>query len=143
MRALIDTCVIIDTLQNREPFSEYSQQIFLASANQQFSAFITAKSVTDIYYLMHHYTHSDKNSREVLNRIFVLFDVLDTKGTDCRHAVSSPVSDYEDSVMIETALRSGMDCIVTRNIKDYKNSSVPVFSPEKFLEKLAEENNEQ
>lgn len=143
MKALIDTCVIIDALQNREPFSEYSRQIFLATANQQFSAFITAKSVTDIYYLTHRYTHSDENSRAVLSSIFVLFDVLDTKGTDCRHAVSSPTSDYEDAVMIETALRSGMDCIVTRNTKDYKNSSVPVFSPEKFLEKLTEENNEQ
>lgn len=142
MRALIDTCIMIDALQNREPFAEYARQIFLATANQQFSAFITAKSVTDIYYLTHRYTHSDKDSRAVLSRIFVLFDVLDTRGADCRHAVSSPTSDYEDAVMIETALRSGMDCIVTRNEKDYKNSPVPVFSPEKFIEELAEENNE-
>lgn len=142
MRALIDTCVMIDALQNREPFAEYARQIFLSAANQQFSAFITAKSVTDIYYLTHRYTHSDESSRAVLSRIFVLFDVLDTKGADCRQAVSSSTSDYEDAVMIETALRSGMDCIVTRNAKDYRKSSVPVFSPEKFIEKLAEENNE-
>lgn len=142
MRALIDTCVMIDALQNREPFVEYAHQIFLAAANQQFSAFITAKSVTDIYYITHRYTHSDEDSRAVLSRIFVLFDVLDTRGADCRQAVSSPTSDYEDAVMIETALHSKMDCIVTRNTRDYKNSPVPVFLPEKFIEELAKENNE-
>ena len=37
MRALIDTCVIIDALQNREPFAEDAQKIFLAVANKRFS----------------------------------------------------------------------------------------------------------
>ena len=48
MRALIDTCIIIDTLQARQPFCEESNRIFILAANQFFSAFISAKSVTDI-----------------------------------------------------------------------------------------------
>ena len=32
MRALIDTCVIIDALQNREPFAQEAQQIFFTIA---------------------------------------------------------------------------------------------------------------
>ena len=35
MRALIDTCIVIDALQNREPFAENAQQIFLAVANKR------------------------------------------------------------------------------------------------------------
>lgn len=53
-----------------------------------------------------------------------LFDVLDTTSIDCRKALSSQVVDYEDAVMCETALRSDMDCIVTRNGKDYVQSEV-------------------
>ena len=49
--------------------------------------------------------------------------------------------DYEDVIMVQTASRTGADCIVTRNLKDYKLSSLPVFSPEQFLTKLAEEEN--
>ena len=97
MRTLIDTCVIIDALQSREGFEKEAQNIFLAAANNAFLGYITAKAVTDIYYLMHRYTHSDKTSRDTLNKLFTLFDVLDTSGIDCRKAVPSPVSDFEDA----------------------------------------------
>ena len=39
--------------------------------------------------------------------------------------------------MAETGLRVGADCIVTRNLKDYKLSVLPVLSPERFLEEIA------
>lgn len=137
MKALIDTCVIVDVLQSREPFCEKAQTIFLAAANNQFTGCMTAKSATDIYYLTHRYTHDDKASRSVLNKLFTIFEVLDTAGMDCRHAIPSGISDFEDAVMVETAVRTEMNCIVTRNIKDFANSSVPVFTPQEFLEKLA------
>ena len=56
MKALIDTCVVIDFLQKREPFASTSKEIFFAAATDQFSGYITAKSATDIYYLMHRCT---------------------------------------------------------------------------------------
>ncbi len=136
MRALIDTCIIIDGLQSREPFCKSAQTIFLASAGNQFIGCITAKAATDIYYLTHHYTHDDKTSRSILGKLFTIFDVLDTAGMDCRHAIPSAISDYEDAVMVETAIRTEIDCIVTRNIHDYQKSPIPVYTPEDFLKKL-------
>lgn len=140
MRVLIDTCVIIDALQARAPFAEAAQKIFIYSANQQFEGYITAKSVTDIYYLTHRLTHSDAETRKILSKLFTLFHVLDTASLDCRKAISSEISDYEDAIMVETAIRSGMDCIVTRNVKDYATSSVPVYEPSAFLSILEAEN---
>ena len=139
MRALIDTCVIVDVLQSRVPFVEDAQKIFLLAANQQFIGCITAKSTTDVYYLTHRLTHDDKSSRTVLSKLFTLFEVVDTAGMDCRRAIPSEVSDYEDAVMIETALRTEVDCIVTRNTRDYSRSPVTVYSPEEFIKKLEEE----
>lgn len=136
MRAFIDTCVVIDALQSREPFAKDAQDIFLAAANNLFLGYISAKAVTDIYYLMHRHTHDDKASRDILNKLFALFDVLDTAGIDCRKAVLSPVSDFEDAVMVETALRSEVDCIVTRNPRDFTKSPVPVYEPKAFLKLL-------
>ena len=139
MRALLDTCVIIDALQKREPFCENAQTIFLLSANRLFDGWISAKSVTDIYYLTHRQTHSDAETRNILSRLFVLFDILDTAGLDCRQAISSNVSDYKDAVMIETVRRTGMDCIVTRNEKDYAHADIPVYTPEAFIALLSSE----
>ena len=136
MRALIDTCVIIDALQNRESFNEDAQQIFFAVANKQSVGYISAKSVLDIYYLTHRSTHSDEATRKILKTLLGLFDILDTTQLDCRQALSSEVSDYEDAVMCETAKRRDVDCVVTRNQKDYLKSDVTVYSPKEFLEQI-------
>ena len=136
MRVILDTCIIMDAIQNREPFAEDAKNIVRAAANKWFTGCITAKSSTDIYYLTHRCTHSDKNTRAILTKLFILFDVVDTAGMDARKAISSQVSDYEDAVMIETAMREDADCIVTRNIKDYSKSPVPVYDPAEFLRLL-------
>ncbi len=132
MKALIDTCIIIDALQNREPFAADAQAIFLAAANKQFDGFLTANCMTDIYYLTHRKTHSEE-TRQILNKLLYLFDLLDTTAMDCRHALLSSMTDFEDAVMVESAVRCSLDCIVTRNIKDYEKAFLPVYSPAAFL----------
>lgn len=136
MKALMDTCIIIDALQNRQPFCEDAQKIFLLCANDEFEGFLTAKAITDIYYLTHRYLHNDKVTREIIVKLCKLFSIVDTSSLDIINALSSEVSDFEDAVMIESALRYGTDCIVTRNVKDYSKSSIPVFDPEEFISLL-------
>ena len=53
MKAIIDTCVIVDVLQKREPFCSSAMDIFIAVSNKLFTGVITAKAPTDIYYLLH------------------------------------------------------------------------------------------
>ena len=136
MKAVIDTCIIIDALQNRQPFCEDAQKIFLLCANDEFEGFLTAKAITDIYYLTHRQLHNDKATREIIVKLCKLFSVVDTSSLDIINALSSEVSDFEDAVMIESAVRYGVDCIVTRNVKDYSKSSIPIFTPEEFISLL-------
>ena len=136
MKALIDTCIIIDALQDRKPFSKEAQQIFLEIAKRSFLGFITAKSITDIYYLTHKATHNDEATRQILYKLCSLFEIIDTTAIDCIKALSSPIKDYEDAVMSETASRNDLDYIITRNLKDYSQSKIPVYTPEAFLHLL-------
>ncbi len=140
MKALIDTCVIIDALQSRQPFCKEAEEVFLSVANRNCIGLLTANSITDIYYLMHKALHSAEQTKKALGVVLSLFDVIDTCGIDCRKALTSQVSDYEDAVMIASAERAGVDCIVTRNLKDYVNAPMPVYSPAQFLELLSAEN---
>ena len=142
MTAVIDTCVVIDVLQNREPFSKAALDVFLAASNRKFRGVLTAKSIMDIYYIIRRSLHDEQKTRAAVNKLFILFDIADTFSADCRIAMSSPTSDYEDAVMMETARRIGADCIVTRNLSDYGKSSVTVFSPEEFLQELEKEQDE-
>ncbi len=140
MRVLVDTCVIVDVLQAREPFRAEAEKIFIAAANKRVDTFITAKSVTDIYYLIHRSTNSDKETRKILSNLFVIFELIDSAGLDCLKALSSEMTDYEDAVMTETALRTGMDWIVTRNVKDYNKSPVSICTPSEFLSLIEQKN---
>ena len=138
---MLDTCIVIDLLQKREPFFDEAHQIFLAVANQKYEGMIAANSVTDINYLMHRFLHSDDKTRKVLDTLFKLLHVLDTTEYDCKKALLSPVSDYEDALMVETALSNKMDYIVTRNIKDYAKAEIPVLSPKDFLKQIEKSSN--
>ena len=140
MKVLIDTCIIIDAFQSRQPFCNAAQKLFLFAANHQFDGYITTKSVTDIYYLSHRLTYDDKKTREILSKLFELFEIAYTTGADCRRAVPSPISDFEDAVMSKTAIRINADCIVTRNKKDYLKSPVPIFLADDFIKKVEQEN---
>ena len=124
MKILIDTCIVIDALQNREPFAKEARDIFIMTANEQVESYVTAKSVTDIYYLLHRSTHSDLISREQLSKLLQIFHPLDTCGSDCINAIPSLITDFEDAVMVETAKREGIDYIVTRNTRDYSKSAI-------------------
>ena len=139
MKALIDTCVIVDVLQKREPFYKAAVDIVLAVSNRRCLGILTAKSVTDVYYILRRSPHNEEEVRKLLRVLFTLFDVGDTFSTDCQLALGSPMKDYEDAIMVQTAIRIDADCIVTRNIKDYGLAAIPVFTPEEFLKKLAEE----
>lgn len=136
MNVLIDTCIIIDALQSREPFNKDAEAVFLSVANRRCVGFLTANSITDVYYLMHKALHSAEETKKVLGVLFNLFEILDTCGIDCRRALTSNISDYEDAIMIEAATRAKMDGIVTRNPKDYAGAPLPVYSPAQFVKLL-------
>ena len=140
MRVCLDTCIIIDYLQHREPFFENAHKLFLAVANRIVEGCITSKSVADIYYLMHQVLHDNEKVRNILGVLLSLFTILDTTEIDCRRALLSNINDYEDAMMVETAERYNIKCIVTRNLKDFVGAKVQAVLPNDFILLLKTQN---
>lgn len=138
MKVLLDTCVLVDFLQKREPFAADARNVMLLIANHFAEGFTTAKAVTDIFYLAHRTTHSNAQARKIIAELITLVNVADTKCADIQQALVSPVNDYEDAVMAETAKREGAEYIITRNMKDYEKSAVPAILPADFVKLLRE-----
>ena len=138
MRVLLDTNVIIDVLQNREPWCISGKAIFLSVARKEFSGCITAKEAADIHFFAKKQFKGEENvdnkARQILIKLFSLFEIIDTTESDCKNALSFPNNDYEDAIMIETALRSGVDCIITRNTEHFSESPVKIYTPDEFVE---------
>ena len=137
MKVLIDTNVIIDVLQKRDPWYEPASELFLMIANQQLSGCITAKEAADIYYFskkqFRGQENTDQKARDVMSRLFTLFEIIDTLATDCRNALGINNNNYEDAIMIASAVRSGIDCIITRNPDLFQTSRIKVMSPEEVI----------
>ena len=133
MKVLIDTNVIIDALTSREPWNESAEKIFIMAANNIVDMYITAGSATDIYYLVRKYLHNAETARQVMGKLYSLVGILEVNEEDCVDALVSPITDYEDAVVEQVARRSRVECIVTRNQKDYEPGLTKVFLPDDFI----------
>lgn len=134
MKILIDTNVIIDALTSREPWNESAEKIFIMAANNIVDMYITASSATDIYYLVRKHLHNAETARQVMSKLYSLVGILEVKQEDCIDALASPITDYEDAVVEQVARRTGVECIVTRNQKDYELGLAKVFLPDDFIQ---------
>lgn len=136
-RALIDTNVIIDALAAREPFREDAEKIFLLAAEDRFAGYVTASSVTDIYYLVRKYVDAAQ-SRAAIRNLLEVFSIIGVTAEDCDRALFSPLADYEDALVATCAAKAKVDCIVSRDASFLgAKSPVPVVTPQDFLSHVA------
>jgi predicted nucleic acid-binding protein len=134
---LIDTDVLLDFYLDRKPFSDDSLQLLLKCEQKQFRAYITPVIVANTYYILrrqatHHY---------VIERLQILLNTITILSMDQKQvlaALESKFTDFEDALQYFSAVNSNkIDAIITRNIKDFKKSALPVFTPNEFLATLA------
>ena len=71
-----------------------------------------------------------------LRMIADFVDVADLSGQNVVDMLTSGWRDYEDATQYRSAVDEQADCIVTRNKKDFKASTLLVLSPVEFLSKI-------
>lgn len=135
IKVLIDTNVILDVLCNRTGFVEDSLKVFKYCEINHITGYISALSVPNIVYIMRKELDK-KRVKEILTTLTSLFYVVDLRKTDLIKAANLEFSDYEDALQSVCATRAKVNCIVTRNSKDFKNSVVPAIKPSELLERI-------
>ena len=133
MRVFIDTNVIIDLLAKREPFYIESQKIFSLSDTNQIELIISSLSIVNTYYILND-VMKIKDARLIIGKFKVLVQSSDLSDKIIELALNdAKFKDFEDGVQYYSALESQCQLIVTRNLKDFKNSKIPVLSPREFI----------
>lgn len=135
MNALVDTNVILDVLLKREPHFAASAAVMASIEMGHFQGGLCATTVTTIHYLAER-SLGAKESRNKIAQLLKLFDVAAVNRAVLEQSVISKFTDYEDAVLHEAAMIAGLDCIITRNTKDFGKAKIPVYSPSQFLERL-------
>ena len=132
-KVLIDTDVVLDFFFDRKPFSEHAAIVFSLCELKSIRGFITPVIYSNVYYLLRQ-TSKHEKVIEKLNQLLSITDVLDMNKEIVRTALNSKFKDFEDALQNYAAVNSGIiDTILTRNIKDYKNSEIAVFTPEDYI----------
>ena len=135
MRCLIDANVLLDVLANREPFVEDSSKIWKLCVTQQLDGYISALTFADLVYVLRKELDPQK-IESVLNSLKLIFTLTELSEKDLSDAASLKWNDYEDAIQSVTASRIKADCIITRNVKDFKDSSVTAFTPSEILARI-------
>ncbi|MGB0424492.1 MAG: type II toxin-antitoxin system VapC family toxin [Flavobacteriales bacterium] len=132
-KLLVDTNVLLDLLGKREPFDKESRQLFSLADRGMIELVVSSLSIVNTHYILND-VMKIKQSRSIIGKFKVLVSIHDLNDKIIELALNdNDFKDSEDGIQYYTALESKCDCIVTRNLKDFKKSALPVFSPEAYL----------
>jgi predicted nucleic acid-binding protein len=132
MRALLDTDVVLDLLLSRVPFARAAGELFDLHEQGVFEAYVSAVTPVNIFYVGRKATNS-ADVRQAIGRLLGKVRVCPLDHSILTTALSSPIADYEDAVQHDGAVAAGLDAVVTRNTGDYRSATLPVFTPEAFI----------
>ena len=136
MKVLLDTNVIMDALQERQPFDIAAKEILLNCQNGEINCCFTANAATDIFYL-YSKARGVRSARNALGFLLSNYYVVTVSHKDCIDALSLPMDDFEDALVVICSKEAGVDYIVTRDDGFLREESdVPLISPNGLLAML-------
>lgn len=136
MRIFLDTNILVDLIADRKPFSQHAIKIFQAAEQGKIKLYTSSYSILTTHFLLKKYL-SESNLREVLLNLLEYVSIVSANGNELKIGLRSPGKNFDDGVQILCAAGiEGISFIVTRNLKDFKASGVPVLSPDELCLKL-------
>lgn len=132
----LDTNILVDIVANRKPFSKDAIEIFDHCQRKKIKMYSTSISIANLHYIAKKNV-DEKELRSIIEDLLDTISIIPITETILRKSIKSSHKDFEDAIQI-TAAQSihNMDCIVTRDLKDFKNSEIKVFTPDEFLSKI-------
>lgn len=135
-KVFVDTNVIVDLIADRKPFSKYAIRIFSESEKGNLRLITSSHSIATTHYLLKKYL-DEKSLRQVLHQLMDYLTIVPIDIHIIRKGLISRYKDLEDALQIYCAgTEENLFCIVTRNIKDFQDCEIPVFTPDELVEKL-------
>lgn len=137
MKIMCDTNVIMDVLLEREPFVEDSCKVLSLCEEHQLEGFVSASSITDIYYLARKYTHSTELAYKAVGKLLEIVKICSVTNNDVLTAFQRKAKDFEDCLVATCAKAIHCDYIVTRNNKGFEEFDIPLLTPSELLRKFS------
>ncbi len=131
-KIFVDTDVILDLLGNRIPHFHFSAVLFTFAEMKKLELYTSPLILANTFYVLRKQLGNDE-AKKALRKLRILLHIIDSSESVVDKALNSDFSDFEDAIQYYTALEYGISVILTRNLRDYKNASVIIQTPEAFL----------
>ena len=139
IHALLDTNVILDALLERAPWETDAGAIMQADLDGRFVAYVTATSLTDVFYVTRRQAGRER-AWELVQATLNQLSIITVGADELEAAIMLEGNDFEDNLQIACAMSLQLDFIVTRDSSGFTGSPMPVLTPHQLLSRLSEEN---
>jgi len=132
MRVFLDSDVILDCVMGRRGFVESASAVMNLSERGQIDGLTSSLVVANCHYVFSRHA-GVSTSREVIAKLRLLLRVCPFGDRELEQALASGFEDLEDGIQYFVAVNQRAHVIVTRNIRDFRMSTLPVMTPVEFL----------
>lgn len=135
-KIFVDTNILIDLIADRRPFSKFAVEIFEKAENKRIRLYTSSHSIATTHYLLKKYI-DEKELREILHNLTEYVQIIPIDSDTIKKGLKSKHKDFEDALQIISAYSvEKIDCIVTRNTRDFRGSEIPVLTPEELTKQI-------
>ena len=127
----LDTNIVIDLLEKREPFCYDAVQLFTMAYKGQVCLLVSPMTYATASYLLS--KHGAEGVRNLLSNLRRLTQVTTANERNVDDALASQFEDFEDALQYYSAQQAKAEVIITRNGKDFTNSQIPVMTAGEYL----------
>jgi predicted nucleic acid-binding protein len=131
-KVFVDTDVCIDLLSGRKPFNDTAEILFSLADTGKIKIYVSSLSFANIDYVLRS-QYSAIHSRQIIAKLKTIVDVLPVDSKTIDLALASDFVDFEDAIQYSCAIEYNLKTIITRNIKDFRNATINILTPETFV----------
>ena len=130
-RLFLDTNIVVDLLEGREPFCYDAAQLFTMAHEKKVELLVSPMTFSTASFLLR--KHGSEGVRNLLSNLRQLVSVTISDERTVDDSIASQFKDFEDAMQYYTALNAKAEIIITRNGKDFTASNLPVMTATEYL----------
>jgi predicted nucleic acid-binding protein len=134
-KLFVDSDVLLDLFLERHPFYTYTQKLLILADHKKINLFTSSVIINNLFYFIARDKDKQK-AKQSLNLLIKICKILPVDESVVKSALNSEFNDFEDALQYFTAITFDCEQIITRNLKHYKQSTIPVLTAEQFLKTL-------
>lgn len=132
-KIFVDTNIVLDLLGRRFDFYEDSQDLFTYAIDNNVKLVVSTLTFANTHYILKEQLKISK-VRSSLRKFKTLVEVAAFDDKILELALEEEFKDFEDGIQYYIAIENSCEALITRNKKDFSNSTIPVLNAKEFVQ---------